>query len=345
MDHLARAMVSGSISPVATSTTRSVLRSSPLSETPKATRRPRGDAKYQSSAARVPKARGFDEGRGAGSVALGEVERGLLPVAVALRVEDALAAHLHVAHDADRQERLEPCGHGVAGKRGEGGLGALRLGVDPGLRLGRVLFEAAEGIGDLQAVEGFGHGPGAGVLVEAVGHGKRAAPGYERQPLRDSHPRAAEASPERRSRLCTRSTGAPQGLSCALTMARLLLILSGIYGFLAVALGAFGAHGLRGFLGNQPDGAQRLEWWHTAAHYHLAHALALGLAAWVASRAPGPITTAAGLCFAGGVVLFSGSLYAMTLTGQRWLGAVTPLGGLLLLAGWLALTVAAFRMR
>jgi uncharacterized membrane protein YgdD (TMEM256/DUF423 family) len=120
-------------------------------------------------------------------------------------------------------------------------------------------------------------------------------------------------------------------------MERTFLMLSGIFGCLAVAFGAFGAHGLERMLAEAPDGAKRLEWWHTAAHYHLIHALALGLAAWAASRSPGTAATFAGFAFVAGIVIFSGSLYVMTLTGIRWLGAITPLGGLALIAGWAAL--------
>jgi uncharacterized membrane protein YgdD (TMEM256/DUF423 family) len=124
-------------------------------------------------------------------------------------------------------------------------------------------------------------------------------------------------------------------------MERLFLVLSGAYGFLAVALGAFGAHGLKTRLNGLPDGAQRLVWWETGAHYHLAHALAIALAAYLAARTGSAAATVAGFCFAGGVLLFSGSLYVMTLTGTRMLGAVTPFGGLLLLVGWGAVLVAA----
>ncbi|MBC7174185.1 MAG: DUF423 domain-containing protein [Polyangiaceae bacterium] len=126
-------------------------------------------------------------------------------------------------------------------------------------------------------------------------------------------------------------------------MDRILGVLSGILGFLGVALGAFGAHGLRAFLASQADGEQRRAWWETAAHYHLIHALAIGVTALLVARASGSAGTVAGFCFAGGIALFSGSLYVMTLTGQRWLGAITPLGGLLFLVGWAALAVAAFR--
>lgn len=128
-------------------------------------------------------------------------------------------------------------------------------------------------------------------------------------------------------------------------MDRVFLVASGILGFLAVALGAFGAHGLARKLSSLPDFAKRMEWWHTAAQYHLVHALAVAIAAWLASRGSGGASTVAGWAFVGGVALFSGSLYAMTLTGVRGLGAVTPIGGLLFLVGWASLVVAAIRLR
>jgi len=121
-------------------------------------------------------------------------------------------------------------------------------------------------------------------------------------------------------------------------MERLPLILAGVLGFLGVALGAFGAHGLKNRLAGLSDGEQRLTWWNTGAQYHLLHALAIGLAA----VRPGPTQAGSALApwlFLGGIALFSGSLYAMTLTGRRALGAVTPLGGLLLLAGWAAIAL------
>ena len=127
-------------------------------------------------------------------------------------------------------------------------------------------------------------------------------------------------------------------------MERLFLVLAGAYGLLGVAFGAFGAHALRGRLAEMADGAKRLEWWQTAAQYHLVHALALGLAAYVASRSPGGASTVAGWCFAVGVFLFSGSLYTMTLTGVRVLGAVTPFGGALLIVGWLCILLAGLRV-
>lgn len=128
------------------------------------------------------------------------------------------------------------------------------------------------------------------------------------------------------------------------TMSRVFVILSGLLGFSAVALGAFGAHGLRSWLAAQADGAKRLEWWNTAAQYHLSHALALALAAWLVHRGAGTSALVAGWSFVVGVALFSGSLYAMTITGQAKLGAITPFGGMLFLVGWAAIMVAGARL-
>ena len=125
----------------------------------------------------------------------------------------------------------------------------------------------------------------------------------------------------------------------------MLLILAGVYGFLGVALGAFGAHGLAPVFARATDAAKRLEWWHTATQYHLVHALALALAAWLVGRTHSVAATIAGAAFATGVLIFSGTLYAMAITGARWLGAITPIGGVLLLVGWAAIVVAALALR
>ena len=122
---------------------------------------------------------------------------------------------------------------------------------------------------------------------------------------------------------------------------RLLLGLSAASGFSAVALGAFGAHAIRGRLEGLPDGASRLEWWHTAANYHLAHALALGLAAGLFERAASMSLAVAAWAFVAGIALFSGSLYVMSVSGVRALGIVTPFGGLAFLIGWASLFWAA----
>lgn len=101
---------------------------------------------------------------------------------------------------------------------------------------------------------------------------------------------------------------------------------------IGVALGAFGAHGLKSRVG--PD---LLAVFETGVRYHMYHALALLAVGWAASRRRSPWCHAAGWLFSTGIVVFSGSLYAMTLTGARWLGAITPLGGLAFILGWLAL--------
>lgn len=121
-------------------------------------------------------------------------------------------------------------------------------------------------------------------------------------------------------------------------MERQFLRLGAFSGFLGVAAGAFGAHALRARLA--PD---MLAVFETGARYQMYHALALVAVAWAATRWTGALTAAAGWCFVAGTVLFSGSLYAMALTGQRMLGAVTPFGGAAFLAGWLCLALAARR--
>lgn len=107
---------------------------------------------------------------------------------------------------------------------------------------------------------------------------------------------------------------------------------------LAVAAGAFGAHALRSRL--TPD---LLAVFETAARYQMYHALALFAVAWATTRWPVGSVRAAGWLFIAGTIVFSGSLYVLSLTGQRWLGAVTPLGGVLFLAGWLALAIGVLR--
>src|SRR5690554_3846314 len=127
-------------------------------------------------------------------------------------------------------------------------------------------------------------------------------------------------------------------------MERALIILAASMGFLGVALGVFGAHGLTRFVEGLEDGALRLDWWKTAAHYHLIHSLAILGAALMIPRVSGAAPIAAGFLFAAGILIFSGSLYTMTLTGIRVLGAITPIGGLSFLAGWAALVFAAFKL-
>jgi uncharacterized membrane protein YgdD (TMEM256/DUF423 family) len=126
-------------------------------------------------------------------------------------------------------------------------------------------------------------------------------------------------------------------------MQRFLLLASTINGFLAVALGAFGAHGLKNRLADVPDVARRLGWWETAAHYHLLHALALAILALACDRLPQRWLGRAGTAMLVGIALFSGSLYLMALSGVTALGAVTPIGGAALLAGWVAFGIGALR--
>jgi len=107
---------------------------------------------------------------------------------------------------------------------------------------------------------------------------------------------------------------------------------------IGVGLGAFGAHGLKARVS-----AEMLAVFETAVRYHLIHALGLLAVGWAAGRWPGSWTQAAGILMVTGILLFSGSLYLMTLTGVRWLGAITPLGGLAFIAAWVSLALAAFR--
>ena len=127
-------------------------------------------------------------------------------------------------------------------------------------------------------------------------------------------------------------------------MNRLFATLTAILSFTGVAFGALGAHALKNAVNALPDAADRLAWWDTAAKYHLIHSLALGLVAVLAAHVPGRLSRAAAVCFVVGIALFSGSLYALALTGQRALGMVTPFGGLAFLMGWLLVGVAAQRL-
>ena len=127
----------------------------------------------------------------------------------------------------------------------------------------------------------------------------------------------------------------------SLISVRFILIAAALHGFAAVALGAFGAHALRARFEDGAEGLKAQGWWTTATQYQLTHAVALfALAAWCA-RAPSALGSAAGLTFTLGSLVFSGTLYAMALGAPRWLGAITPIGGLLLLAGWACVLVMA----
>lgn len=109
---------------------------------------------------------------------------------------------------------------------------------------------------------------------------------------------------------------------------------------LAVILGAFGAHGLKARVG-----AEQLAWWHTGVHYHAWHALGLlGIGLLLLNQPALGSARTAGWLLQAGIVIFSGSLYAMTLGAPRWLGAITPLGGLALIAGWAVLAWATLKI-
>ncbi|HYA66635.1 MAG TPA: DUF423 domain-containing protein [Burkholderiaceae bacterium] len=110
-----------------------------------------------------------------------------------------------------------------------------------------------------------------------------------------------------------------------------------LFGFLGVAAGAFGAHALKARL--EPAALAVFD---TAVRYQIVHALALLGSSWVAQQWPGRAASASAILFSVGIVLFSGSLYVLSLSGEHLLGAITPVGGVLLLLGWLALALAAF---
>ncbi|WP_101675730.1 DUF423 domain-containing protein [Alloalcanivorax mobilis] len=117
-----------------------------------------------------------------------------------------------------------------------------------------------------------------------------------------------------------------------------LLVLGALNGALAVILGAFGAHGLK----SRVDAAM-LEVWSTASQYHFYHALALLLVGLLARQLGATGLVTAGWILFAGMLVFSGSLYVLVLSGQKWLGAVTPLGGLALIVGWLWLAATLIR--
>lgn len=122
-----------------------------------------------------------------------------------------------------------------------------------------------------------------------------------------------------------------------MTLSGLYILLGALAGAVGVGTGAFGAHALKASLGD------KLPIWQTAVQYQLVHALALlGVALCLRQGLAGPLLYA-GACFALGIVLFSGSLYGLALGGPRWLGPVTPMGGLAFIVGWVCLAAAAFK--
>jgi uncharacterized membrane protein YgdD (TMEM256/DUF423 family) len=121
-------------------------------------------------------------------------------------------------------------------------------------------------------------------------------------------------------------------------MDRLFFTIGSLSGLIGVALGAFAAHALKGRLD-----AGLLVTFEVAVRYQMYHALALLAVGWAHTRWPGVALTTSGWLFVIGTILFSGSLYALSLTGARWLGAITPFGGIALLAGWACLTWAVWK--
>lgn len=122
-------------------------------------------------------------------------------------------------------------------------------------------------------------------------------------------------------------------------MDRVFFLIGAVSAGLGVAIGAFAAHGLRGRLT-----ADMLNVFETGVRYQMYHALALLALGWATTRWPGATLNGAGWCFVAGTVLFSGSLYALSVTGVRVLGAITPLGGLAFIAGWILIITHLWRI-
>ncbi len=113
--------------------------------------------------------------------------------------------------------------------------------------------------------------------------------------------------------------------------------IAALNGLVSVAAGAFGAHFLKSRLS-----AEALVTFETGVRYQMVHALAIIATAWIIARRPSKAGNASACCFVVGIILFSGSLYGLSLFGWRWLGPVTPLGGLAFLSGWTLLAAASF---
>ncbi len=123
-------------------------------------------------------------------------------------------------------------------------------------------------------------------------------------------------------------------------MSRTFAILGAVLAFVGVGAGAFGAHALRAHFDRFPDLRAIYQ---TATQYQMYHALGLLAVAWAMSKWPGGWFGWAGYLFLAGIVIFSGSLYLLSITGVRWLGAITPLGGVAFLAGWACLAIGVWR--
>ncbi|MFC4075353.1 DUF423 domain-containing protein [Salinithrix halophila] len=120
---------------------------------------------------------------------------------------------------------------------------------------------------------------------------------------------------------------------------KLFILLGAINMFLAISLGAFGAHGLEGKVSDR-----MLSNWQTGAHYHMIHALALLFIGLLIDKiGPSPLVNVGGWLILAGIVLFAGSLYVLVLTNIKVLGAITPIGGISFLTGWICIAIAALR--
>ncbi len=125
-------------------------------------------------------------------------------------------------------------------------------------------------------------------------------------------------------------------------MKKFAVAFGAIFAFLGVAAGAFGAHALQAYFARH---AALHATYQTATQYQLYHALALLAVGWLAEKVPGKSVSVAGYAFFAGIILFSGSLYALVFTNIRIFGAITPLGGIAFLVGWASLLIAATKMK
>jgi uncharacterized membrane protein YgdD (TMEM256/DUF423 family) len=121
---------------------------------------------------------------------------------------------------------------------------------------------------------------------------------------------------------------------------RIWTILGALFAFLAVAGGAFGAHALKNHL--SPNDLSTFE---IGVRYQMYHALGLFVVGWLVESGRSRPARVAGVLFCAGILVFCGSLYLLVLTGPRWLGAITPMGGVCFMVGWLFVAVAAFRSK
>ena len=121
-------------------------------------------------------------------------------------------------------------------------------------------------------------------------------------------------------------------------MERVFFVIGALSAFIGVAAGAFGAHGLKSRMSTE-----MLSVFEVGVRYQMYHAFALIIAAWVQAKWPSSLVTTGGWFFVIGTIFFSCSLYLMSMTGVRWLGAITPLGGLAFLAGWVCIAWGAWR--